>query len=85
MRRPAYYWTKPSLSRTGGKSEWDKKGVLLAFFFPFVSICTNSFQATHSNIYQDKQIPHTLGLSGINRSETAGCSTCLEILVEFQE
>lgn len=28
-------------------------------FFSFVPICTISFQATCSNIYQDKQIPHS--------------------------
>lgn len=55
------------------------------FFFPFVPICIIFFQATLSDIYRDKQILHTLGLSGTNSSETAACSTCLEILMEFQE
>lgn len=78
MWRQAHYWTKPSFSSTGGKTERDKKVV-------FVPICTISSQATASNICKDKQISHSLDLSGINSSETAACLTCLEILVEFQE
>lgn len=75
MWRQAHYWTKPSFSRSGGKTECDKKAV-------FVPICTISSQETASNIY--RTITQS-GLSGINSSETAACSTCLEILVEFQE
>lgn len=57
----------------------------LGFFFFWVLICSISFQATHSSIYQDKEITHTPCLSGVNSSEPAACLTCLEILVEFQE
>lgn len=70
--RQAHYWTKPSLSSTGGKTECDKKVV-------FAPVCTITSQETASNIYQ------AITQSGINSSETAACSTCLEILVEFQE
>lgn len=90
MWRQAHCWTKPSPSRTGGKSEWVRKVVCWfcgVFFFSFMPVCTISFQATSSNIYiyQDKQVPHALSLSGINSSEPAACLTCLEILMEFQE
>lgn len=69
-----------------GENQNGIKKVFFCFLVFFLCVYFMiSFQATRSNIYQDKQISHTLGLSGINRSETAACSTCLEILVEFQE
>lgn len=61
-------------------------GFVVCFFFPSCLFVLFPFkQLVQIYIYQDKQVPHALSLSGINSSEPAACLTCLEILMEFQE
>lgn len=78
-------WTKPSPPRTRGKSEWDERGFLFLFLSLLFAYLHNLLFKQLFKICIEINRYQTLWVCQGSRAMGAVCSTCSEILLEFQE